>query len=174
MLLTTNKMKKIIFLMLSCAIVASMSAQTVTKNEMPKSLQGVRMNVQMDFSNAVILGMSEEEFAKYEKDWNGDKPAIVRNFRNGANIAIGKSMGIGEYKNAPYTIKADVNTITDKGYIICDVDIIDTNGKVLLHIDDLNGGNEPTMGIGTKLSRIKMWATLMGKKLGKILKAELK
>jgi hypothetical protein len=108
-------MKKIIFLMLSCAFVASMSAQTVTKNDMPKNMQGMRMNVQMDFSNAMILGMSETEFAKYEKDWNEDKPAIVRDFRNGANMAI-----------------------------------------------------------GTKLSRIKMWATLTGRKLGSILKAELR
>lgn len=114
-------MKKIIFLILSCAFVASMSAQTVTKNDMPKNMQGMRMNVQMDFSNAIILGMSETEFAKYEKDWNEDKPAIVRDFRNGANMAIGKSMGIG-----------------------------------------------------TKLSRIKMWATLTGWKLGSILKAELR
>ena len=84
------------------------------------------------------------------------------------------AISCGIYSFTGTSIQADVNTITDKGYIICDVDIIDTNGKVLLHIDDLNGGNEPTMGIGTKLSRIKMWATLMGKKLGKILKAELK
>lgn len=167
-------MKNIIFLILSCAFVASMSAQTVTKNDMPKNMQGMRMNVQMDFSNAMILGMSETEFAKYEKDWNEDKPAIVRDFRNGANMAIGKSMGIGEYSDASYTIMVKVNTITDKGYIMCDVDIVDTKGNVLLHIDRLTGGSEPTMGIGTKLSRIKMWATLTGRKLGSILKAELR
>ena len=118
--------------------------------------------------------MSDTEFAKYEKDWNEDKPAIVRDFRNGANMAIGKSMGIGEYRDASYTIMVKVNTITDKGYIICDVDIVDTKGNVLLHIDRLTGGSEPTMGIGTKLSRIKMWATLTGRKLGSILQAELR
>ena len=152
---------------------ANISAQTVTKNSLPKNLKGVRMNFQMDFSHAVIYGMSEEDFAAYEKDWYEDKPTIISNFRKAANLALGKSYGIGNYKEAPYTVKVVVNTITDEGYIICDVDIVNKDNEILFHIDNLTGGKEPPLFIGTKLTRVKVWSTLSGKKLGTILKKEI-
>ena len=132
------------------------------------------MNFQMDFSQAVIFGLSEKDFAEYEKDWYNDKQSIVSKFRTGANISLGKSYGIGNYKDALYTVKVIVNTITDEGFIICDVDIVDKHNQVLFHIDHLTGGKEPSFSVGTKLARIKIWATLTGKKLGSILKKELK
>lgn len=170
----TSKMKRILFIVtiLFC-LLANISAQTVTKNSMPKNLTGVRMNLRMDFSNAVIFGMSEKEFAEYEKDWYDDKPTVIRNFKVGANLTLGKAYGIGDYKDAPYIVKVVVNTITEEGFIICDVDIEDEKGEVLFHIDHLTGGKEPSLSIGTKMARIKVWASLTGKKLGSILKSEL-
>ena len=135
-------MKKImVFCLLLVCSMANLSAQTVTKNTLPKNLQGVHMNFEVDFSQAMILGKTETEYAEYEKDWNKDKGTIIRNFRVATNLAIGKSYKVGEYKDATYVIKVKVNTITDS--------------------------------IGTKLSRMKIWATLTGKKLGSILKTEM-
>ena len=167
-------MKKFIIvqLLLACFVVC-MTAQTVTKNELPKGLQNVRMSFEVDFSQALILGMSESDFGKYEQDWYEDKPAIVRNFKAGTNVALGKSYGVGDYKDAKYVVKVIVNTITDTGFMICDVDILDEGENVLFHLDHLTGGKEPSFGIGTKLARMKVWATLTGKNLGKILKKEL-
>ena len=167
-------MKKLfVFSILFICFWANVTAQTVTINSLPKNMKGVRMNFQMDFSNALILGMSENEFAEYEKDWVDDKPTIIRNFKTGTNLTIGKSYGVGDYKDAKYIIKVQVNTITDEGYFIRDVDIVDENNKVVFHLDHLTGGKEPAIAIGTKLARMKVWATLTGKSLGSILKIEL-
>jgi len=165
--------KNLIICFLLICFCANLSAQTITKNSLPKDLQEVRMNLQMDFSQAVIFGMSEEDFAEYEKDWYHDKQSVISKFKTGANISLGKSSWIGNYKNALYTVKVIVNTITDEGFIICDVDIINKQGQVLFHIDHLTGGKEPSFSVGTKLARIKIWATLTGKEFGSILKSEL-
>lgn len=166
-------MKKIyIISLLFICFWANVTAQTVTINSLSKNMKGVRMNFQMDFSDALIMGMSENEFAKYEKDWCDDKPTIIRNFKTGTNLTLGRSLGIGEYKDARYIVKVKVNTITDEGFFICDVDILE-NDKVVFHLDHLTGGKEPSLAIGTKLARMKVWATLTGKSFGSILKNEL-
>ena len=90
-------MKKKVLIMLFMVIAASSYAQNVTKNNLPKNIKGARMNLKMDFSDALICGMSEDEFSRYEKDWEEDKPTIVRNFRSGVNVGIGKSYKVGDY-----------------------------------------------------------------------------
>lgn len=164
-------MRRLLFVSLALFAVI-VNAQTVTKNTLPENLKGVRMNMVVDFSKALIYGMSEEEFSKYEKDWVEDKPTIVQNFRTGANYGIGRSYGIGEYKNTSYTIVVTVNTVTDEGFFICDATIVDKDSNCRFKVEKLSGGKEPTFTPGTKLARMKFWATLTGKKLGNILKSE--
>ena len=166
-------MKIVVSILFSLVLAFNCHAQTVTKNDLPKNLQGIRMNLKADFSEALICGMNEKEFSEYEKDWEEDKPTIVRNFKTGANVGIGKSYGIGDYQDASYTIMIKVNTITDEGFIICDAKIIDSNGNTRFVVERLTGGKEPAFMIGTKLARMKIWATLTGKALGDILKKEL-
>lgn len=165
-------MKRCLIVFLLICLFQGVTAQTVTLNTLPKNLKGIRMNFKVDFSHALIQGMSEEQYAEYEKDWQDDKSTIVNNFRKATNLALGKSYGVGDYKNSPFTVNVKVNTITDNGFFICDVDIIDENDKVVFHLDYLTGGKEPSIGIGTKLARMKLWATLTGKALGSILKKE--
>lgn len=167
-------MKKILFIILLIGgFLSCVSAQTMNKNELPKQMKGARLNIKMDFSHALICGMSEEDFSNYEKDWERDKPTIIRNFKAGANLILGSTCDIGEYKNAPYLITITVNTITEEGYMICDANISDVEGNVLFIVEELTGGKEPPIGIGTKLARMKVWATFTGKTLGNILKSEL-
>lgn len=166
-------MKRIFLFVFSCFVISVAVAQTITINNFPKDLEGIHMNLKMDFSQALICGMSEKEFSEFEKDWKKDKSTIIRNFKSGANFTLGNSYGVGDYKDARYTVKIIVNTITEEGYFICDVDILDENKKVVFHLDYLTGGKEPSFSIGTKLARMKVWATLTGKSLGSILKSEL-
>ncbi len=165
--------KLLLFFFFTSCMILQLSAQVVTKNTLPNNLMGIRMNLQVDFSKAIIHGMSEEDFAIYEKDWVEDKPSIVRDMQKSANLILGKHYGIGNYNDAAYTVVVTVKTITKEGYMICDVNIIDNEGETRLTIEQLTGGEEPIFGVGTKLARIKMWATLTGKKLGNILKKEL-
>ena len=90
--------------------------------------------------------------------------------KNPVGVHMGDAYKIGHYKDISYTVKVTVHTITDEGYIICDVDIIDQQGQSVFHIDHLTGGKEPSFFIGTKLARIKIWAALTGKNFGSILK----
>ena len=166
-------MKFLVSILFSLVLAFNCYAQTVTKNDFPKDIKGARLNLKVDFSEALICGMNEKEFSDYEKDWEEDKPTIVRNFMSGANVGIGKSYGVGDYKDAIYTIYIKVNTITDDGYIICDANIRDNDGNVLFTVEKLTGGKEPPLMIGTKLARIKIWATLTGKKFGSIFKSEI-
>ena len=169
-----KNMKKIILLFLFVNFFVSfVTAQTVTKNTLPKNLKGIRMNLKIDFSDAMICGMSEEEFSKYEKDWEEDKPKIVSKFMTGANLGVGKSYKIGHYSNTSYIIMIKINTITDEGFIICDAKILDNEGNAQFIVESLTGGKEPPFMIGTKLARMKVWAALTGKTLGGILKREL-
>ena len=87
--------------------------------------------------------------------------------------SMNKFETLGDYKDSKYTIRVKVNTITDDGYIICDADIIDDGGNVYFTVKEVTGGKEPPFMIGTKLARMKIWATVTGKKLGSILKSEL-
>lgn len=166
-------MKFLVSILFSLVFAFNCHAQTVTKNVFPKDIKGARLNFKVDFSEALICGMNEKEFSEYEKDWEEDKPTIVKNFRSGANLSIGKTYAVGDYQDASYTIMVKVNTITDEGYIVCDANIIDKDGNVLFTLEKLTGGKEPAFMIGTKLARMKIWATLTGKALGDILKKEL-
>jgi len=171
--LTSNMRKIVAISLLLTFFSANLPAQTITKNSLPKDIKEARMNFQMDFSHALIFGMSEKEFAKFEVDWNKDKKNVIKKFKTGANMGLGKGFKIGDYKEAVYTVKVTVSTITEEGYMICDVDIVDQQNKNRFHIDQLTGGKEPSISVGTKLARIKIWAALTGKKFGRMLKSAL-
>ena len=110
-------MKKKVLIMLFMVIAASSYAQNVTKNNLPKNLKGARMNLRMDFSDALIPGWSST--------------------------------------GGPW-VKPE-----------------DAMKKLTWRTKEVTGGKEPPFMIGTKLARMKIWATVTGKKLGSILKSEL-
>lgn len=167
------KIRKLIFLLLLSICSLHMPAQEVVKNELPKDIKGCRMNFQMDFSKALIYGFNEREFAESEPDWESDKLTVIRNFRVAVNLQIGKSYSIDAYKDAPYMITVIVNTITNQGFIICDVNITDQENNVVYRVENLSATKEPSFFPGTKLAKIKFWSTLTGQKLGSLLKNEL-
>lgn len=166
-------MKKVLtFFSLFCLAAINLSAQTVIKNSLPKDMSGVKMNFDVDFSKALIFGMTEAEFCDHEKDWKKDKKFIAKKMKNSANYALGKHYSIGDYNFALYTIVVTINTITKEGYIICDAQVVDNSGVVRLQIEELSGGKEPLFMPGSKLAKIKFWSMLTGERLGKILSKE--
>ena len=74
--------------------------------------------------------------------------------------------------DSPYTLMVTVKNISDVGNIFCDVTITDDNGQILFAVKNVNGGAEPPFLPGTKLAKIKIWASLTGRSLGGILKSE--
>ena len=65
-----------------------------------------------------------------------------------------------------------VRNVTTKGYITCDAEITDTTGVKYFSVKQVNGGKEPPFSPGTKLAKMKVWASLTGKSLGSIIRSE--
>ena len=139
-------MKKIIAaLLIFSALFTVANAQKVTGTFAPlRDEARVRMNI--DFSEADIMGMSEEEFADFEKDWNHDKVDILAYLYENANDALNGAISVGNYKQeTEYTLDLVVRTVNARG------------GK-----------------IGTKLNLMKDGAKHTGKALGKFLLLNMK
>ena len=148
------------------------NAQVVTVNDMASVRPGSKLNCVLDFSQATIMGMTEEQFAQYEPDWEKDKWKIVKKFLNGVNGKLDEVLVAGGYKDTPYTLAVTVTTITDVGNVFCNAELKDSQGAVLFRVKEVSGGKDPVFLPGTKLAKIKLWSNLTGKCLGSILKQE--
>ena len=164
-------MKRLSALAISLFVLIAASAQTVSK-ELSSIKPGSKIAFVCDFSQAVIMGMDEEGFGQYEPDWASDKPTVVVNFMNGINSKLDGVLVIGQLKDCEYTLNVTVRNVTTKGYITCDAEITDTTGVKYFSVKQVNGGKEPPFSPGTKLAKMKVWASLTGKSLGSIIRSE--
>ena len=165
-------MKRLVLLLMSFCLMMIANAQVVTKNELSVLKPGSKIGFVCDFSEAVIMGMDEEAFGKYESDWETDKPTIVANFMNGINNKLDDVLVFGQLKDTQYTLKVSVKLVNTKGYMLCDAVIVDNEGKSIFEAKQVNGGKEPPFLPGTKLAKMKAWAALTGRALGGIIKSE--
>lgn len=164
--------KSILISLLLTILLCTSNAQVVSKNELSVLKPGTKIGFVCDFSEAVIMGMDEEAFGKYEPDWATDKPTIVANFMNGINNKLDGVLVFGQLKDTQYTLKVSVKLVNTKGYMLCDVVIIDNAGKSIFEAKQVNGGKEPPFLPGTKLAKMKAWALLTGRALGGIIRSE--
>ena len=169
-------MKRILAtLLFSVALFATANAQKITGSFAPLAKEArVQMNV--DFSEALIMGMSEEEFADFEEDWTHDKVEIVSLFSDNANDVLDGSPVIGNYKlDTEYTLDLVVRTVDVRGNYDCDLYLIhnlaDGRQEEVARAEGVyaRGGK-----IGTKLNLMKDGAKHTGKELGKFLKKAMK
>lgn len=165
-------MKRLFVCMVSLCLMMMANAQVVSKNELSVLKPGAKIGFVCDFSEAVIMGMDEEAFGKYETDWVTDKPTIVANFMNGINNKLDGILVFGQLNDVQYTLKVSVKLVNTKGYMLCDAVIVDRAGKSIFDAKQVNGGNEPPFLPGTKLAKMKIWSTLTGRALGGIIKSE--
>lgn len=115
----------------------------------------------VDFSEASIHGMSEEDFADYEQDWYKDKPEIIAIITNNCNEKL-RGLTLGR-REAPYILRLKVLSVSARGDFDCDAYLEDPDGNVLGTIEGLwgKGGR-----FGTKLNLIKDGAERLGQCLG--------
>lgn len=164
--------KRFILFMVALFTVVTVSAQVVTKDSLAVIKPGSKIGFVLDFSDAVIMGMDEEAFGKYEPAWLEDKPTVVANFMNGINNKLDGILVVAQLKDMDYTVKVSVKNVTTKGYMLCDAVVIDKTGHTLFVVKQVNGGKEPPFSPGTKLAKMKVWATLTGRALGSIIRSE--
>ena len=107
---------------LMAVLTVNTMAQTIKKDSLSRIPLGSRVDFRMDFSSATIHDRTETEFAKYEKDWEIDKPSIVEKFRSSANLVLDKELKFGEYPDADYLgidISADAVALARENAVRC-------------------------------------------------------
>lgn len=145
-----------------------MTAQTITGSLKELASFG-KANIEVDFSDASIHYMTEEEFAQYEQDWKKDKPEVIADFIEGVTDKLKGRLVVGTCLKTPFLLKVLVQNVTTKGDYICDV-LVFNEENVLATIKNVkaDGGT-----IGSKLNLIKDGAEHTGEKLGKLFSREI-
>lgn len=145
------------------------SAQTLTEGSLDV-LRGQSVKVIVDYSNAIIMDMTEAEFAEYEEDWYKDQPTIISDLIDEVNQRSGHLLYMSARRESDYTLRWSVRYIYESGDIISDFYLESADGEVVAKIADVVGEGG---AFGTKLYRIKSGAESTGRALGKFFKKEL-
>ena len=163
-------MKK--YLMLLAVLFVGMqvaSAQTLTEGTVDV-LRNQSVKVVVDYSNAIIMDMTEAEFAEYEEDWYKDQPTIISDLIEEVNQRSGHLLYMSARRESDYTLRWSVRYIYESGDIVSDFYLESADGEVVAKIADVVGEGG---AFGTKLYRIKSGAESTGRALGKFFKREL-
>lgn len=164
-------MKKL-FITVSILVLVSISgfAQKIQEGSL-NAIKGCdKINLEVDYSSAIIHGRTEADFAIYEEDWYKDKPGIIELIREGIEDKNQKITITYNFKSIP-TIRVIVDKITSKGDTNCHAEIIDAEGSVVCKIVNIFGEGGT---FGTNLNLIKDGSSSVGECLGKFLKGKVK
>jgi len=173
--ITTIIMKRyILILLLLTTAVTLGKAQTINGDFTPLKEQ-TRVKMDIDFSDAVIMGMSEEEFSEYEEDWEHDKVEVYSLFYNYVNEVLKGNIIVGNYKqDTEYVLQVKILTVDVRGDYDSDVYLIHNHPggeqETVATIEGLfaRGGK-----FGSKLNLMKDGAEHTGNALGKVLLKEM-
>lgn len=163
-------MKKLSCILAFMALVIPLHAQVLNGSFMALQDQQ-RVNFEVDYSEASIHGMSEEDFGDYETDWYKDKREVTAILINECNEKCRRAITVGRYDNTFYLIKVVVRSISSKGDFDFDAYLFDKEGNQIGSIENLwgKGGR-----IGTKLNLIKDGAESAGRALGAALRTAIR
>lgn len=163
----------LIVLMFMFAMTNCINAQELTGSLKEMALAG-RARIEVDYSEAVIHGMSEDEFGNYEPGYFVDKEVIEGKFLGMLADGIGDFV-VGTKVKSDYLISVRVIMVNPKGNHVCDVFVIRDRGLVepetIATIKSLkaDGGT-----FGSKLNLMKDGAEHTGYKIGKYLKSKIR
>ena len=162
-------MRKYFILFLLCLPLAGYS-QKVTSGSLKILKNQARVNLELDFSQAVIHGMSEDDFDIYERDWSRDKDQIKAFFMIAASDRC-TNLIIGPFPEAEYTLRVIVLRINTQGDFTCIGELRNKSGDVLATITGISdkGGR-----FGSKLNLIKDGAKHTGERFGIFLRKQLR
>ena len=145
------------------------SAQTLTQGTLDV-LRGQSVKVIVDYSNAIIMDMTEAEFAEYEEDWYKDQPQIMSELIEEANDKLDGVLRLSRTRTTNYILRWAVDWIDESGTIMSDFYLETAGGEVIAVIENVKGKG----GVfGTKLNLIKDGAEETGESLGEFIKREL-
>ena len=146
------------------------SAQTLTQGSLVVLHGEEYVKVVADYSNALIMDLTEEEFAEWEEDWYKDQPQIMSELIEEANDKLDGVLRLSRTRTTNYILRWAVDWIDESGTIMSDFYLETASGEVLAVIENVKGKG----GVfGTKLNLIKDGAEETGESLGEFIKREL-
>ncbi len=148
-----------------------LSAVTLQAQDFTGSVEGLaregKAKLVIDYSEALIHGMSEQEFAVYEQDWYDDKYEIMGKFQSSFAEELDDYLVCHRNVKSPFTIVVKVNKISKKGNTVLSMHIFEDDGSgnenEVATIIDLEGDGGT---FGTKLNLIKDGAVSTGENAG--------
>lgn len=164
---------------LICFLFLLQVSLVVGAQELAGTLDGLaqegKARLVVDFSEAVIHGMSEQEFAQYERKWYRDKPIVVGEFHSEFADELDGLLLCNSVIKSPYTIVVKYYSINSKGDTSLSLHVLEkiSDGQET-EVAVINGIKEDGGTFGTKIALIKDGARNVGEKAGKILKKHLK
>ncbi len=96
------------YLVLLAALFVGMqvaSAQTLTQGSLVVLHGEEFVKVVADYSNALIMDLTEEEFAEWEEDWYKDQPQIMSDFVEEVNQRSGHLLYMSARRESDYTLR---------------------------------------------------------------------
>lgn len=168
-MITSLYPKKAVIYFLALVFCCTANAQRITGSFTPLRSQA-RVKLVINFSEANIMGMNEEEFSQYEEDWTHDKVEVISLFYSCANEVLANTLVVGNYtSDTDYILRLDVRAVDVKGNYDSDLVLI-YNGEVIAKAEGFytKGGT-----FGSKLNLMKDGAEHTGTAIGKFLLQEL-
>ncbi len=150
-----KKALAVIAVALFCSGFAAMAQKVTGSFEALRDAGRVKMVI--EFAEADIMGMTEEQFSEYETDWEKDKPGLLSLFYSYANRALKGALTVGSYN-----FDTDC-TLTDL--------ILSEGGEESGRIVGLYA---PGGVFGTKLNLMKDGAKHTGVAIGRLLLKEIR
>jgi len=164
-------MRRVLFIIFALTTSLFTFGQATVNGSFEELKNVSKINLEIDFSNAIIHGMTEKDFSIYEKDWYKDQPEIYHALREPMQDKLKDRLCVGKLIESPYKIKVCVSSINNYGDYHCYAVITNNTGNTIATISKIKGAG----GVfGSKLNLIKDGAKSVGKILGDILKRELR
>ena len=149
-----------------------MNAQKLTEGSLSGIRRGDKVRMSVDYSSASIHGLTEDDFASYERNWLLKKDEICSRFIASADERLNGRLFLGAFKDAAYEIKIIVLRVNTQGDTDAEAVIINLeNGETVAKIEKLIA---PGGHFGSKLNLIKDGAAHTGELLGKFLRRKIK
>lgn len=149
---------------IACAMGFMLSVSTWGQQVVEGDLSFLRnvhaMQLVLDFSNASMLGLSEDKFAVYEKDWQKEKKEIYGELlseisKRNKHIAFTR-------QEKPYVLKVEIKEVSLSGNTICNL-IFYSDSKEMAVVEGIYGKGGK---YGTKINLIGDGVKSIGKKTG--------
>ena len=166
-------MKKF-FLFVAFAIMAvTTQAQTLKGSLRELALDG-HACIKVDYSKANIYGMSETEFAMYDMEYAEDRGEVEEEFIEEFCEHLGGSLLCSPYSDSPFTIVAQMKSVTDHGTTTCDLHVYKRNasGKDV-KVASITGFKRRGGYFDSKADLMKDGAENVGKACGNYLRTAL-